>query len=1321
MSLAKNIENLATYLAQNPQTPLSHVSYTTTARRPMHHPLRKSFVAKDPAHLLTLLSEAQATASSTSKPKHAPSIGFAFTGQGSAFAGMGAELFRSCRSFRDKILESHGICASLGFPSWLELVSGVNNTNIEEASVTQANLALVAVEVATASMWQSWGLAPSVCIGHSLGEYAALCATGALSLCDMLYLVGTRAQLLEQTCPPHTHSMLALRCSAAEARVQLAHLGMDDDCDVTCVNGPESTVVGGSAEELAAAAAALKGRGIACKMLPVAYAFHSRQMDPILSGFKSAAASVATKPPRLPLASTVTGALVSTSTTQVVLDADFFCRQTRDTVQFVQAADSCAAAGLADPDTIWIEIGPGRVLLDLLKGALGTAAPASPRQLLPSIQKDQDAWLTVSKVLASVYEAGGDVDWLAYHEQYADSLKVARLPTYAFDTKNYWMEPKVKDLSGPSGSAPVVENSFSTTCLHRIESETVVPGESASVTFVSNLADPRLGALARGHLVCGKGLVPSSVYAEMALSAASYVHTELCASSKPPLPAIMNLSEMHIFKPLIALPDVASQTVKVECEASSPAGPVRFTLSSQDVSTQEWTEHARCSVLFSDGGKTLGEWRRNAYLVKDRWQHMATAGDADRLSRRMVYRLFKTVVTYAEPYHTLREVYMDDEKFEMAAHIKFDEADKGFEGTYSPHWIDCLAQTGGLALNADPKIEGTVYLSTGWSTMEVITELSHNVAYRAHVRMLEVKKDQFEGDVYLFDGDEKLAAVCLGLRFQRMRMATLQAILGVSSSPATHASVAARKPPQMAIPSSSVPASCSADGELMANVKAIICEEAGLDASELGEDVDLADVGIDSILTISILNKLRGLTSADLPSSLFSHHPTIRDLRSFFKDSGAPALSTGAEGRVSHANTTLAEPVPITTTSGGSVPEAADDILDQILGCIADQAGLEAADLNDAADFGDLGIDSILTISILVEIRRLTGLDLPSSLFTTHPTVSALLTFLQAKLGRPSPLSSSDSTPAGSSPFSTPPGSTRSGTPTTPVENDTEQPSSYASSSILLQGQPHPSRPALFLLPDGSGSALSYLELPPLGGNGTAVYALNSPFLKQPLAYDLPFEKVAALYIAEILRLQSHGPYLIGGWSMGGIFAFEVARQLLARGEVVSALLLLDSPCPRTLPPLPAPTLTVLERAGLFSGLDKRGKGIDEATRLHFVACVRCLENFTPQAIEPSAARRLGPVCVVWARDGVLEGVEDDVRRRAETDMGMSEGEQDAARAAKAWLMGKREYGPAGWDQLVGKEVSCEVVAGNHFSMMKPPFIGPVGAVVGRVVRAATT
>lgn len=78
---------------------------------------------------------------------------------------------------------------------------------------------------------------------------------------------------------------------------------------------------------------------------------------------------------------------------------------------------------------------------------------------------------------------------------------------------------------------------------------------------------------------------------------------------------------------------------------------------------------------------------------------------------------------------------------------------------------------------------------------------------------------------------------------------------------------------------------------------------------------------------------------------------------------------------------------------------------------------------------------------------------------------------------------------------------------------------------------------------------------------------------------------------------------------MGVVFPFEITRQPLDVGETTKALLLIDSPCPRTLTPFPVPTLMT----GLSAGLDRPNKGIDEAARQYFDAGVRCLEHFTPR------------------------------------------------------------------------------------------------------------
>lgn len=260
----------------------------------------------------------------------------------------------------------------------------------------------------------------------------------------------------------------------------------------------------------------------------------------------------------------------------------------------------------------------------------------------------------------------------------------------------------------------------------------------------------------------------------------------------------------------------------------------------------------------------------------------------------------------------------------------------------------------------------------------------------------------------------------------------------------------------------------------------------------------------------------------------------------------------------------------------------------------------------------------------------------------------------------------------------------------------------YKSKSVLLQGRPIAGQPALFLLPDGAGSLFSYINLPALP-SGIAVYGLDSPFHSNPEDYTIPLEEAASIYIKEIRSLQPQGPYMLGGWSLGGIHAYETAYQLLQQGETITNLIMIDSPCPGTLPPLPSPTLKLLEKAGIFQGLSSSSGPISERTRLHFLACVRALESYTIHRIP--AGKAPGKVIVIWAKDLLLSGSDrtiDDV-------FGAPAGDDHGPRVqdmekAKQWLKWEenilwaqrlgRAYGNGGGVSCgCGKPLFCHVSA----------------------------
>ncbi|KAI6951838.1 polyketide synthase, partial [Hortaea werneckii] len=164
--------------------------------------------------------------------------------------------------------------------------------------------------------------------------------------------------------------------------------------------------------------------------------------------------------------------------------------------------------------------------------------------------------------------------------------------------------------------------------------------------------------------------------------------------------------------------------------------------------------------------------------------------------------------------------------------------------------------------------------------------------------------------------------------------------------------------------------------------------------------------------------------------------------------------------------------------------------------------------------------------------------------------------------------------------------------------------------SVLLQGNPKQATKKIFFLPDGSGSATSYVSIPNLGPDVCA-YGLNCPFMKNPEQWQCGIEISALVYLAEIKRRQPQGPYIIGGWSAGGVIAYSVAQALLAANEGVEKLLLLDSPCPVNLAPLPARLHNFFNEIGLLGTGDpaKTPKWLLP----HFSAAIRSLSDYDPK------------------------------------------------------------------------------------------------------------
>ncbi|HZI16880.1 MAG TPA: amino acid adenylation domain-containing protein [Myxococcus sp.] len=212
------------------------------------------------------------------------------------------------------------------------------------------------------------------------------------------------------------------------------------------------------------------------------------------------------------------------------------------------------------------------------------------------------------------------------------------------------------------------------------------------------------------------------------------------------------------------------------------------------------------------------------------------------------------------------------------------------------------------------------------------------------------------------------------------------------------------------------------------------------------------------------------------------------------------------------------------------------DVLEHMLaGLWEELLGLQPVGIR--GNFFELGGHSLLAVQLMARIRERTGRSLPLASLFQAPTVEALASLLRQ-------------VPA---PFS----------PLVPI-------------------QPGGNQRPLFLVHPVGGNVLSYAELSRRLGPDQPVYGLQSPGLDGQQPPPGTLEEMAALYLEALRTVQPQGPYRLGGWSMGAVVAFELARQLHARGEAVELLALID-PSPATADRVQVDTEDAAQVAALFA------------------------------------------------------------------------------------------------------------------------------------------
>ena len=294
-----------------------------------------------------------------------------FPGQGAQQVGMGRDLYEQMPAAR-AVFEAAD--APRGFARSALCFEGpedelTRTVNTQPALVTHAIAALVAA-IDAGSVRERAALVA----GHSLGEYAALIAAGALPFAEGLRLVRERGRLMQEACDAHPGTMAAI---LGLERAQVAALCADHGASLCNENAPGNVSIGGTHEAVRATSEAATAAG-ATRVVPlnVAGAFHTPLMQAAADGMRAVLASATFADPRVPVVSNVHGR-------PLVRGGDFAAEladQVTSPVLWVDGVRTMLAAGATE----FIEFGPGRVLTGALKRTersaqvrnIGTAAEA---------------------------------------------------------------------------------------------------------------------------------------------------------------------------------------------------------------------------------------------------------------------------------------------------------------------------------------------------------------------------------------------------------------------------------------------------------------------------------------------------------------------------------------------------------------------------------------------------------------------------------------------------------------------------------------------------------------------------------------------------------------------------------------------------------------------------------------------------------------------------------------------------------------------------------------------------------------------------------
>ncbi|PVI03044.1 hypothetical protein DM02DRAFT_558795 [Periconia macrospinosa] len=923
------------------------------------------------------------------KPAKRPWAILCFGGQTRDFVGLDREVYSSCAVFKRHIDECDSLCKKLW---WEDAIFPTIFEKEPVKDIVKLHCSLFALQYASAKSWINAGLSVETVVGHSFGQFTALCVAGILSLEHAFWYVTKRAQCIETSWSAEKGSMLVV-----EADLSTVKGLATKEIEIACHNAQNSFVLSGPVASLDNLEASIRREGKsmgvhASKRLAVTHGFHSHLMDPMLPELLATAELLSFQKPKIPIEECSQDGLNGDMTPTRLI------AHSREPVYFVDAIKRISSRF---NQACWIEAGSSSGITSMVKRILKPIA-AREDVFLPMNLEEGFGINNLSDTIEKLSGLGVHVSHWSHCEPPSADFGYLDLPPYSFEKSNHWLpyiNPKRDSCASPS-----IGNDRFTGLVQFIK---FTDNAKLNAVFEVNCASDEYKLCVAGHAVAGNGLCPVSLYVEI-LTRAMMTYMK-SAGNTTYLP---HIDDLQIDAPLGLEPSDTVSLLLIRIPEKSNTWVFEF-VSGAVSATQKTVRHAKGTASLESPEKpSLKTQRRQFQRLLDSTNPKTILNglEVTFMQGPLIYDVFGSIVDYRDYYRGVKRIAA---KGDVSVGLVVSSTQGSLHECVSdPLTVDNFLQVAGIHVNVlRKKKAGHIFVCSRIGRLMVydgiVLQAKENkwIVYAASDSMGD---NLMESDMYVSDYDTGALVLSLtGVRFASVPEASLKRFFGgkkddgsiVLPSQQPTPMVDTRSPAKVRTASIAVSEAGSdlteAPFDALPKLKEIVSSLCDIPTKDLSKDSLLEDIGVDSLLMSEVIREINSAFSITLALPDVSNTSTLHGLSLVVgeKVTGVNVItpSSLSSATISSSiidsfkgNMPALPPIPDLEPPGKDISSHLAELLSNILGVAIDVRDFDLS-------LQDAGLDSLVAMEVVNDIKAAFGVHISTEQLTMIDTFSDLV------------------------------------------------------------------------------------------------------------------------------------------------------------------------------------------------------------------------------------------------------------------------------------------------------------------------------------------